>query len=109
MGSPVSVVMQYIEKQLLEQPPVLPPFWVRYVDDCVTAIPRETEILMQDHINSIDRNIQFTHEKRVNNHISFLDLDIEIKQDGYLAFGVHRKSTHSGRYLDYDSYHHTTH
>lgn len=114
MGSPVSVViseivMQYTEKQLLEQPPVLPLFWFRYVDDCVTAIPRDTEILMQDHINSINRNIQFTHEKQVNNHIAFLDLDIEIKQDRNLAFGVHRKSTHSGRYLDYDSYHHTTH
>ena len=45
MGSPISVVlseltMQAIEEKIFENPPHQPLFWIRYVDDCLTALPR---------------------------------------------------------------------
>jgi hypothetical protein len=57
MGSPVSVVlaeivMQYVEKHVMENVPCPVLFWKRYVDDVITAIPKDqTEDLLQ-HLNS---------------------------------------------------------
>ena len=46
MGSPISVVlseftMQVIEQTIIDSPPCPTQFWIRYVDDFLTAIPQD--------------------------------------------------------------------
>ena len=79
------------------------------MDDCLTALPRDKIEEFQEHINSVNPNIQFTSEKEADRKIPFLDMIIKRDFVGNLSFGVYRKPTNSGRYLDYDSYHHTRH
>ena len=38
-----------------------------------------------------------------------IGLDIKRNEDDSLSFGVYRKSTNSGRYLDFNAYHHAGH
>ena len=67
MGSPISVVlseftMQKIEKTILENPPTIPLFWLRYVDDCLVAIHEDHQHTFLDFINRQNCHIQFTQE-----------------------------------------------
>ena len=67
MGSPVSVVvvnlvMENIEKRALSSFHTPPRFWSRYVDDACTVLPQGLVTSFHEHLNSIDKNIQFTVE-----------------------------------------------
>lgn len=115
MGSPASVVlceitMQFIERRIEAEAPHRPLFWYRYVDDCLTVLKlAEVENFLQ-FLNSLNINIQFTLELERDNEISFLDIKIKINnEDRTLSFDVYRKPTNSGKFLDFNSYHHTTH
>jgi len=114
MGSPVSVVlseitMQYIEQKIQNEAPFRPLFWYRYVDDCITSLEATKHEEFLEYLNSINTNIQFTLELQQENKIPFLDIELQIKDDRKLSFSVYRKPTNSGKFLDFDSYHHTTH
>ena len=61
------------------------------------------------HINSINESIQFTCEVEENKALSFLDLNIQRKEDGSLLFKVYRKPTHNDKFLNYSSYNPDTH
>jgi len=59
MGSPISVVtaeivMQYLESNLLENPPCQLQTWLRYVDDCLTIVPENSANTLLDHFNSFN-------------------------------------------------------
>ena len=43
--------------------PIQPPFWKRYVDDTLTALPRDNIKQFHQHVNSIEASIQFTVEE----------------------------------------------
>ena len=58
------------------------------------------------HLNSQHPLIKFTMEQEKNNTISFLDVQVTRKADGTLAHTVHRKPTHTDRYLHSSSFHH---
>ena len=67
MGFPVSVttanlVMEDVAKRALSTylPPL--PFWKRYVDDTLTALPQDKVQHFHQHLNSIETTIQFTVE-----------------------------------------------
>ena len=57
------------------------------------------------HINSIDHNIQFTTEPELNNKLPFLDLCINVREDGGTKITIYRKPTHTDQYLNFSSNH----
>ena len=95
MGSPVSVtvaniVMEDIEERALATCSLHPPFWKRYVDDTLTALPRDQIEQFHQHINSIEPSIQFTIEES-NGSIPFLDTRVIRHDDGgELLIGLSR-------------------
>jgi hypothetical protein len=114
MGSPISVVlaeltMQNFETTALRRPPCNILFWKRYVDDIITAVPTDKIETLLAYLNALNNHIQFTVEKEENSSIPFLDLFITRNDDGHLQFSVHRKPTHTGKYLNYNSYNPSNH
>jgi len=57
-----------------------------------------------DHLNTYDKNLQFTLEIEIGNKISFLDVLI-IRILDELNFSIHRKPTQNNRYLHFESKH----
>lgn len=114
MGSPVSVtvanlVMEDVEQRALTSSDYQPPFWKRYVDDTITALPQDQIQGFHDHLNSIEPTIQFTIETEVDGTLPFLDTRVTRHTDGSLSTTVFRKKTHTDRYLDFDSHHPLAH
>ena len=114
MGSPVSVtvanlVMEDVESRALSTHPVPPPFWKRYVDDTLTALPQDEVQHFHEHLNSIEATIQFTIEMESEGTLPFLDTWITHHTDGSLSTTVFRKSTHTDKYLDFQSHHPLAH
>ena len=114
MGSPVSVtvanlVMEDVESRALSTHPVPPPFWKRYVDDTLTVLPQDEVQHFHEHLNSIEATIQFTIEMESEGTLPFLDTRITHHTDGSLSTTVFRKSTHTDKYLDFQSHHPLAH
>jgi len=108
MGSPLSpmiadIVMQDLERVVLETFDFDIPFYYRYVDDIVLAVPTSKIDSVFKKFNSIHPKLQFTIEIG-NNSINFLDVTIIIK-DNQILFDWFHKPTFSGRYLNYWSQH----
>ncbi|XP_076390580.1 uncharacterized protein LOC105662853 [Megachile rotundata] len=106
MGSPISPVvadiyMEYLENYILNNAPLKPSQWFRYVDDTFVVWSHGREKLGEflDYINSLDPNIQFTMEiENPDRSLPFLDTLITRKADGTLGHKVYRKPTHTNRY-----------
>ena len=101
--------MESVEKRALSayQSPI--PFWKRYVDDTVTALPRDQIKAFHSHLNSFKTSIQFTVGEETDNTLSFLDTKITHHEDGSLTTTVFRKNRHTNRYLDFQSHHPLAH
>ena len=112
MGSLLSPVianfyMEKFEEIILETAPLKPKAWYRYVDDTFIVWNHGQEELdnFLQHLNSKNRNIQFTMEKERDGELSFLD--VLVKREGQrLGHKVYRKPTHTDRYLNSQSNHH---
>ena len=100
-----NLVMEDIEQRALVSSPVTPLFWKRYVDDVISAVSRNEVENLLNHLNSVEPSIQFIVERENEGQLSFLDLNIYRKDQGLLGTGVHRKSTHTDKYLAFDSHH----
>ena len=114
MGSPVSVtianlVMEDIEQRALTTFRTPLQFWKRYVDDTYTTIQSCIIEEFHQHLNSIEPSIQFTYEIEQNNQLPFLDILLNRQDDGSILTSVFRKSTHTDRYLHFDSHHPQSH
>ncbi|TIH02086.1 hypothetical protein D0S45_20990, partial [Marinifilum sp. JC120] len=59
-----------------------------------------------NNANSISENIKLTKElESVDHKLAFLDCLVERRHNNKLKINVYRKSTHSERYLDFNSAH----
>lgn len=113
MGSPISsvvaqLVMEFAEKQIINNLNFNILFYKRYVDDCLLAIPRGREQQILEAFNSFHQKLQFTIEIEENNQINFLDLTL-IKENNRIYTKWYTKNVASGRYLNFNSEHHKTH
>ena len=113
MGSPLSPVladlfMEEFELDTIENADLRPSLWLRYVDDTFVVWPHGRTALQDflTHLNNQHPLIKFTMETEQNQTISFLDVQVTRKADGTLAHTVHRKPTHTDRYLHSSSFHH---
>ena len=112
MGSPLSPVvanlfMEAFESRALEQAPLLPSMWVRYVDDTFVIWPHTDEELETFHanLNTIHPSIQFTYEKEKEGQLPFLDVCVQ-RRGNTISTSVYRKATHTDRYINFSSHHH---
>jgi len=108
MGSPLSpiisdLVMRDIEERALEILNLPLPFYFRYVDDILMAIPSDSINNILNIFNNLHPRLQFTLEIG-GDKINFLDVTI-IKNNNKLEFNWYHKPTFSGRYLNYFSQH----
>ena len=83
MGSPLYPVisnffMDDFEERALEQATHKSLCWFRYVDDTFVNWPHGPEKLEEfvEHLNGLQRNIQFTMETEKDGHLPFLDINI---------------------------------
>ena len=78
------------------------------MDDSNECLKKTDAELFRQHLNSIDVNIQFTIERACQTEkgqsISFLDSRITVVSDGSVEIDVHRKATHTNKYLDFASH-----
>ena len=76
-----------------------------YVDDSILIINRSKVDNFYEHINDIGKeykNISFTIEREINSSLGFLEIKI-IRLNNIIETSVHRKITHSNRYLNFYS------
>ncbi|XP_076335599.1 uncharacterized protein LOC143238877 [Tachypleus tridentatus] len=113
MGSPLSpiladIFMEDFEERALSFTLVKPSFYRCFVDDIFVIWFHSHEKLpaFSEHLNSIDKRINFTMEIEEQNSLSFLDILIN-KQARQITTTVYRKPTHMDRYLLFQSYHPT--
>jgi len=80
------------------------PFFKRYVDDILLAIPRGKEQEVLQAFNSHHPRIQFTLEIEHNRQISFLDMQIIRNLDNLIKIDWYHKPTFSERYINFYSH-----
>lgn len=111
MGASVSPILAtYVMDDLLDIVlPVLsfkPIFIKKYVDDIILAIPKDSITEIVDTLNDFDQYIQFTIESEDElQSVPFLDTKFIRNSDNIIKIDWYRKPCHSGRYLNYQSYH----
>jgi retron-type reverse transcriptase len=83
MGSPLSPVianfyMEEFEKTAIEQTTHKPVCWYRYVDDTFVIWPHSQDRLQDflNHLNGLQKKIQFIMEIEKDGHLPFLDINI---------------------------------
>ena len=75
------------------------------VDDVFSICKKKNVECFLHYLNSRDQNIHFTLELEQNGEMPFLDVWAQRTVKEKIKTGVHRKATHSGRILAFDSHH----
>jgi len=109
MGSPLSpiiadLVMQDLETSAIKKLPFDIPFYFRYVDDILLAIPENEIDTTVNVFNSLHDRLQFTYETSINNVINFLNVTVYVEENQFI-FDLFFKPSFSGRYLHFHSNH----
>ena len=111
MGSPISpivakIYMESFEIRAISTSPHTPLMWKRFVDDTFVLMKKIHKEEFLTHLNSVDKNIQFTNEEsRPDGSMLFLDILVTPGIDGRLNTTVYRKPTHTDQYMHWDSHH----
>ena len=113
MGSPASapvanIFMEHFEQKAIATLHHRPKVWKRFVDDVLAVIKRRDRQTILNQLNNQHPNITFTYEEESNNQLPFMDVRIRRNNEGFLSFEVYRKSTHTGKYLSFNSHHPTS-
>lgn len=108
MGSPASpvfadLVLEILEEMVIKKLGFKLPFFYRYVDDILTAVPMNKVDEIKKAFNSYNEHLQFTVEEENNGQISFLEA-LCIRCDRSIKTDWFHKATWSGRYLNFKSH-----
>ena len=109
MGSPLgpviaNVFMVALENDLVPKISEKIGLWQRFVDDTFTFIKEKEVENVKSILNSFHEDIQFTHEIEKHCNIAFLDVSVTRKRDGTFLTSVHRKSTDTNIYMNWNSF-----
>ena len=94
MGSPISPIvanlyMEEFEARAIQSSPNPPLLWRRFVDDTFVVMKKCHREEFLQHLNSVDKNIQFTSEEPgPEGALPFLDILIKPDQEGRLHTSV---------------------
>jgi len=96
MGSPLSpiiadLVMEDLEKSVLDTINVDIQFYYRYVDDIIMALPNNKVDLIVDSFNEQHERLKFTVEFKDDHVINFLDLSIKTINNIIFINGFRKK------------------
>ena len=81
------------------------PFFKRYVDDIITAVPKNEINSFCNIFNTFHPKLQFTYEiENDSREIDFLDIKIKINYDNSITTLWCTKKTWSARYLNFNSF-----
>ena len=101
-----NLYMENFEVRALSTSPNPPLMWKRFVDDTFVAMKKAHKEEFLTHLNSVDKNMQFTTEEpRPDGSLPFLDILITTDKDDRLDTTVYRKPTHTDQYMHWDSHH----
>ncbi|XP_050315966.1 uncharacterized protein LOC126750390 [Anthonomus grandis grandis] len=103
------IVMAQLQDQCISELSFNVPFFCRYVDDIITAIPNKKENEILSVFNSFHPRLQFTIEQEINCSLPFLDVKVIRSTDGTIKTDWYQKPTFSERILNYFSEHPMTH
>ena len=113
MGSPLSpavanIFMESLEERALNTTTLKPSMWIRYVDDTFVIWPHGDAELERFHqyLNQQNPSIKFTMDEERENQLPFLDVLVK-REDNHLRTSVYRKPTHTNRYINFNSHHHS--
>lgn len=109
MGASISsviaqLVMEDLEENVLGNVNFHIPFFYRYVDDCIAAIPSNKTQDILDQFNSYHNKLNFTIEIEKQHKISFLDLTLH-HENNCIKTEWFTKETWSSRYVNFNSQH----
>ena len=111
MGFPLNPIvanlyMKNFEVSALSTSPNPPLMSKRFVDDTFVVMKKAHKEEFLTHLNSVDKNIQFTTEEpKPDGSIPFLDILVTPGKDGRLDMTVYRKPNHTNQYMRWDSHH----
>ena len=95
------VYMEYFEEMALGSTSLKLSMWFKYVDDIFILWPHQEDIqTLLDHMKSIRPFIQFTMEKEQDTELSFLDVLMTCKEQGFRS-SVYWKPTFIRKYEDH--------
>ena len=97
--------MADFEETALDNYACPPRIWLRFVDDVLSVIQANQKATFLEHLNAQNKSIQFTMEEELDHSLPFMDVNFTREADGHLAWQVHQKSTHTNRYVQFDSHH----
>ena len=89
-----NLVMEDVEERALSSldPPL--PVWKHYVDDTCTTVPAYSVDELKDHLNGVEKSIQFTVELECDGKLPFLDLLLSHESDRSITTAVQKVYSH---------------
>ncbi len=103
-----NIFMKDLKEKVLRETRILPNIYYRFVDNIFilyNSAECRLDQLLQD-FNQQHEDIHLTCEHEENRQLAFLDLKLtRSNQRNRLDLAIHRKATHSHRYLHFNSSH----
>ena len=114
MGSPISaivanLVMEELETEVKSHTHIIPTVNKRYVDDIFIIMKKEEIEPYRFEMECFHPRLTFTTELEQDKSLAFLNVRVRRKDDGNITTEFYKKPMHSGRYLDFMSYHDIKH